>query len=154
MFRSKVWWLGSLPLIFFLAVTVWARWAPRPRSLGLTRGALSGCPGSPNCVCSQDEQAPHAIEPFSVVRDAASSWQRLCDIVASAPRTRVITRTPDYLHAEAQSWLLGFVDDLEFHLRPDGSAIDCRSASRRGRSDFGVNRRRIEALRRQYLAGA
>ena len=56
-----------------------------------------------------------------------------------------------------QFW--GFVDDLELHLRPtsdDGSArcvIAVRSASRVGTSDFGVNRKRVEALR-SLLAAA
>jgi uncharacterized protein (DUF1499 family) len=43
--------------------------------------------------------------------------------------------------------MLGFVDDLELHLRPGAGIIAVRSASRTGRSDFGVNRSRVEDLR-------
>ena len=42
---------------------------------------------------------------------------------------------------------MGFVDDLELHLRPAGDIIAIRSASRVGLSDLGVNRRRVEDLR-------
>lgn len=55
--------------------------------------------------------------------------------------------TENYLHAECRSTLIGFVDDLELHLRPAARVIAVRSAARIGRSDFGVNRRRVETLR-------
>jgi uncharacterized protein (DUF1499 family) len=63
------------------------------------------------------------------------------------PRTAIVTETGDYLHAECRSAMLGFVDDLELHLRPGAGIIAVRSASRTGRSDFGVNRSRVEDLR-------
>ena len=48
----------------------------------------------------------------------------LCDRHA-LPRTRIVKRTGDYLHAECRSQWLGFMDDLELHLRtahgPSGS---------------------------------
>jgi uncharacterized protein (DUF1499 family) len=39
------------------------------------------------------------------------------------------------------------VDDLELELRAGEGIIAVRSASRKGYSDFGVNRRRVENLR-------
>ena len=63
------------------------------------------------------------------------------------PRTRVVERLDDHLHAECRSRLLGFVDDLELELRPEEGLIAVRSASRLGYSDLGVNRRRVETLR-------
>jgi uncharacterized protein (DUF1499 family) len=67
--------------------------------------------------------------------------------VAALPRTKIVTATDDYLHAECRSAVFGFVDDLELHLRPAQSSVAVRSAARLGRSDFGVNRRRVENLR-------
>ncbi len=67
--------------------------------------------------------------------------------VAGLPRTKIITQTDDYLHAECSSAVFGFVDDLELHLRPEQNLIAVRSAARLGRSDLGVNRRRVENLR-------
>ncbi len=63
------------------------------------------------------------------------------------PRTRIVNEDSEYLHAEARSALLGFVDDLELYLRPSLGRIEIRSASRLGWSDMGVNRQRVEALR-------
>jgi len=40
-----------------------------------------------------------------------------------------------------------FVDDVEFWFDAGSGVIQVRSASRLGRNDFGVNRRRIEDLR-------
>ena len=40
-----------------------------------------------------------------------------------------------------------FVDDINVILDADAELIHIRSASRVGHSDFGVNRKRIEALR-------
>ena len=42
---------------------------------------------------------------------------------------------------------MGFVDDVEFTYDDKDGVIQLRSASRLGRGDFGVNRRRIEAIR-------
>jgi uncharacterized protein (DUF1499 family) len=67
--------------------------------------------------------------------------------VSSLPRTIIVAQTENYIHAECQSALLGFVDDLELHFRPDQGEIGVRSASRLGRSDLGVNRKRVETLR-------
>jgi uncharacterized protein (DUF1499 family) len=66
--------------------------------------------------------------------------------VESLPRTRIVLAHSNYLYAEFRSKLLGYVDDVEFFF--DGALIQVRSASRLGRRDFGVNRARIEELRR------
>ncbi|MFT5144176.1 MAG: hypothetical protein ACI84D_002808, partial [Thalassolituus oleivorans] len=49
--------------------------------------------------------------------------------------------------AESTSFFFRFVDDLELHHRPSLGIIAVRSASRIGRKDFGVNRKRVEQLR-------
>ena len=46
---------------------------------------------------------------------------------------------------------MGYVDDVEFYLDRALGAIHVRSASRLGRSDFGVNRERIEAIRARQV---
>ena len=47
------------------------------------------------------------------------------------------------------AWFFSFVDDINVILDTDTNLIHIRSASRTGHSDFGVNRKRIEALRLQ-----
>lgn len=67
------------------------------------------------------------------------------------PRVKIITAAADYVHAECSSAVFGFVDDLELHLRSSENLIAVRSAARLGHSDFGVNRRRVETLRRLLI---
>jgi uncharacterized protein (DUF1499 family) len=42
-----------------------------------------------------------------------------------------------------------FVDDFMLHLTPSDGIIHIRSASRTGYSDFGVNRRRVESIKKK-----
>ncbi|MDP2172040.1 MAG: DUF1499 domain-containing protein, partial [Rhodocyclaceae bacterium] len=78
----------------------------------------------------------------------ATAWPAIREFVATGmPRTAIVTEQEDYLHAECRSAVLGFVDDLELHLRPGTTVVAVRSASRLGHSDFGVNRGRVEDLR-------
>ena len=119
----------------------------RPRGLGVHDGRLARCPASPNCVCSDAAERRPAIAPYHLAMEATAAWAEVRRAVQALPRTRIITETDDYLHAECASRLLGFVDDLELHLRAERKSIAVRSASRLGYSDLGVNRERVESLR-------
>jgi uncharacterized protein (DUF1499 family) len=61
----------------------------------------------------------------------------------------VIRAEGNYLYAEYRTRLMRFVDDVEFVHDAKAGVIHVRSASRLGRRDFGVNRARVEALRRR-----
>ncbi len=87
------------------------------------------------------------MAPFQLEPSQSVVWDDVVSTVANLPRVSIVTQKSDYLHAEARSLVFRFVDDLELHLRADEGFIAVRSASRLGRSDFGVNRRRVEALR-------
>ncbi len=120
----------------------------RPTNLGVRDGKLAPCPSSPNCVSSRATDATHAIEPLKFTGDPAAAMQRLRTVIEKMPRTRIVESRPDYLYAEFETALLGFVDDVEFQV--DGSTIHARSASRLGYSDLGVNRKRIEEIRAAF----
>jgi len=113
--------------------------------------ALAPCPASPNCVSSLAEDGRHRVNPFPVLESADQSLAHLVRIVEALPRTRIIQQGTLYLKAEFRT-RLGFVDDVEFAVDPTGRTIHVRSASRIGYHDFGVNRRRVETLRKLYLA--
>lgn len=119
----------------------------RPGNLGVKDSRLKPCPSSPNCVSSDDTDAAHVISALQLALPPAEAWRAVQAAVAGLPRTKIITQTDDYLHAECSSAVFGFVDDLELHLRPAQNLIAVRSAARLGRSDLGVNRRRVESLR-------
>jgi len=124
----------------------------RPTNLGVSDTGLSPCPSSPNCVSSDASDSGHQISALQLAAAPAEAWRSAREVVMELPRARIVEETEDYLHAECRSALFGFVDDLELQLRPSESIIAVRSASRLGYSDFGVNRRRVEALR-ESLAG-
>jgi len=118
----------------------------QPDDVGL--GPLAACPPTPNCVSSRAPADSDAwIAPFGLTAPPDEAWARAVDVVAHWPRTRIVASTADALHAESKSALLRFVDDVELRLDAARGRIDVRSASRLGRSDLGVNRRRVEALR-------
>jgi uncharacterized protein (DUF1499 family) len=122
----------------------------RPANLGLEAGQLAPCPDSPNCVSSQSADPSHRIAPISFEGTPEQAIAHLKAIIQAQPRTQIVTETENYLHAEFTSFLMGFVDDVEFYLQPDQPEIQVRSASRLGESDLGVNRKRIETLRSQF----
>lgn len=116
----------------------------RPLNLGVKEGKLAACPGSPNCVNSQSSDNQSKIDPLPPVAIA-----ELRKVVESMEGTKIIEETGNYLYAEFQTKLMGFVDDVEFYLDRDANVIHVRSASRLGQSDLGVNRKRVEAIRAQ-----
>lgn len=119
----------------------------RPNNLGVRDGKLAPCPSTPNCVCSQSEDAEHKIEPLTYKSTPQVAFTQLRQAIASQPRTKIITQSPNYLYAEFTSAIMKFVDDVEFYLDEDAKVIHVRSASRLGQSDLGVNRKRIETIR-------
>ena len=125
----------------------------RPSGLGVQNGQLKPAPASPNCVSSQASTAYHQIAPFPVQGDPQAAFERLKGIVAGMSAAKVIESKPDYVYAEFTTKLMGFVDDVEFHLDDKAAVIHVRSASRLGLKDFGVNRARVEAIRTAYVAG-
>ncbi|TVR61928.1 MAG: DUF1499 domain-containing protein [Gemmatimonadales bacterium] len=121
-----------------------------PASLGPVAGGLAPCPTTPNCVHTGAGE-PRGVPEFIVAprwREAPSEdlIHRVSEAVASLPRTRIVEETDRYLRAEATSRIFRFVDDVEVHLTAEGDRLVVRSASRLGRSDLGVNLRRVEQL--------
>ena len=122
----------------------------KPDNLGVRDGKLAPCPNTPNCVSSQSADTTHKIEPLTYTSSSEEAFAKLKKAIASQPRTKIITITPNYLYVEFTSAIMGFVDDVEFYLDADASLIHVRSASRLGKSDLGVNRKRIETIRAKF----
>ena len=114
--------------------------------------AIAPCPDKPNCVSSLATDAQHFIEPLRFHGDPGTAWSGLKAILQQQPRARIVEEQGDYLHAEFRSLVFRFVDDVVFVMQPEQGVIHVRSASRTGYSDLGVNRRRIERIRRQFTA--
>jgi len=138
----------GLLIVALLAYIVMAVLSQRqPDHLGLEAGKLKSCPDSPNCVCSEahtQADAQHFIAPLLATE---KTWQRLKkSIVKQGGDIQV--DSPDYIHATFSTSVFHYVDDVELRFDKQQKYIHLRSASRIGRSDFGVNRTRIENLKK------
>ena len=113
---------------------------------------LAPCPRTPNCVSTQAPPGPQHMEPIPYTGPLAAARERLLKVLRDHPRTRIVREEPDYLKAECRSALFRFVDDVELLFDDGAKQIHFRSASRLGRKDFGVNRKRMEEIRDAFLA--
>ncbi len=118
----------------------------------MTRASeLADCGHRPNCVSSNATNPRRLVGPWRLRGEPDAVWTAVSELVRKTPRTRVVETSDHYLHAEARSRILGFVDDLELALDAENGVLAVRSASRIGYSDCGVNRRRVERLRRMLV---
>ena len=108
---------------------------PVPADLGVRDGALSPCASTAHCARADWR-----------VADPAAALAALGPVLAAMPRTELVERSGDYLHATSTSALFGFMDDVELYADPAHGLLEARSLSRLGDSDLGVNARRLAAL--------
>jgi uncharacterized protein (DUF1499 family) len=111
---------------------------------------LRPCPDRPNCVSSRAPEGPRRIDPVRYQGLAEDARRRLLEIVRTFSRVTVAEDSGNYLRLEVRSALFSFVDDVEFEFDDPVKLIHCRSASRLGYYDFGVNRRRMETIIREF----
>lgn len=123
----------------------------RPQNLGATDGRLAPCPRKPNCVSSQATDRKHAVEPIRFSGDPTAAMSKLREVVEGM-QGKVVEAEGDYLYAEFSSRIFGFVDDFELLCDREAGVVHVRSASRVGYGDLGVNRRRVEEVRRRFGA--
>ena len=123
----------------------------RPSNLGFNAGKFAPPSWKPNCVSSTVDKSDekHFIAPLAYVAASTEAWKKLLDVVKGSQRVTIVDERANYLYAEFKSGGLGFVDDVEFALDEKAGVIHVRSASRLGVRDFDVNRKRIEAIRKQ-----
>lgn len=137
----------------FLTTLLFGCTSGRPANPGMTGGRLAPCPSSPNCVSSQSLDLRHFIEPLRYEGTRQQARDRLLAAIRTIKRSRVVEAGDLYIHAEFTSAFFRFVDDAEFYLDDTSKIIHMRSASRIGYGDFGVNRKRLEALKAAFLLG-
>ncbi len=139
--------LGALVLLGFIVLIVMAIMSQKaPDTLGLKDGKLAPCPESPNCVCSEQVQSSdkeHFIQPIQADK---ALWAKFKAIIQEQG-AEIITDDGNYVHATFSTPVFHYVDDVELRFDEAASLIHIRSASRMGRSDFGVNRARVEKLK-------
>ncbi len=131
----------------------WLQGTP-PADLGVREGKLKPPSATENSLSSQAVLYPDHpqrryadIAPLAVQGDGAATLARIKTIVSGMAGAEVINSETDYLYAQFTTRWMKFVDDVEFWFDPASGVIHVRSASRVGRGDLGVNRKRIEAVR-------
>ena len=142
--------MGCLGFFFFLFSTPHLILAGVPDNLGLENQLLSPCPGTPNCVSSQEKNSQHRIQPITFEGSLQRAKERLYRVINSMRGTRIISQEDLYWHVEFTTQLLRFIDDVEFYFDGSKSLIHVRSASRQGYWDLGINRRRVETIRSKF----
>ncbi|MCA9472637.1 MAG: DUF1499 domain-containing protein [Nitrospirales bacterium] len=114
------------------------------------RHSLKPCPDSPNCVSSHSHDPRHHIEPLAFSGTIDEAKEKLRTILERQFQAHITTDHDFYLHGEVTSPWFRFIDDIEFLFDAERHLIHVRSASRTGYWDLGVNRKRIERLRKQF----
>lgn len=92
------------------------------------------------------------MEPIPYQGSLSAARERMLRVLGALPRTTLAEEGPAVLRAECRTLIFRFVDDVEIRFDDAAKLIHFRSASRLGRSDFGVNRRRMEEVRSAFLA--
>lgn len=130
-----------------------------PTDLGVYGGKLKPPSVTDNSVSSQAALYPDhpqhqaaQIAPLPLRADGPATIARIKSVVLTMAGAKVIKSDTDYLYAQYTTPLMKFVDDVEFWYDPAAQAIQVRSASRIGKGDMGVNRKRIEAVRAALAA--
>jgi uncharacterized protein (DUF1499 family) len=100
-------------------------------------------------VASQQKRAYRDLAPLILALPPDRAFAR-AEAAARARGWRIVAAVPAEGRLEASDTTLwfGFTDDIVVRVRPapQGSRIDVRSASRVGRSDLGVNARRVRSF--------
>ena len=133
-----------LAMVAMVSAEVWSGGSEFSMSL------LKPCPNQPNCVSSLEPEGPRKMDPIQYQGSIEEARQRLLEVIRTFDRAAVVRNTPNYLKAEFRSTIFSFIDDVEFEFDDVSKLIHFRSASRLGYYDFGVNRRRMQRIIRQF----
>ena len=117
----------------------------KPKSVGL----FAPYPKTPNCVSTRSNSPEHSIRPYLYIVSLEDAQKKLIDIINRIPEARIAKIDHKFIHVEFKTKIFGFIDDVEFYFYRDG-VISFRSASRLGYSDLGVNRNRMELIRKLF----
>jgi uncharacterized protein (DUF1499 family) len=91
------------------------------------------------------------MPPFHFTGPVKAAQGRLIRIIRQIPRSEIVKDEPGYLAVIFSSKVFGFVDEAEFAFDEKGGEINFHSGARCGYYDFGVNRSRLEKIRKSLM---
>lgn len=139
-----------LAAVIVLATQLAGCAAAPPAHFTQAPGRFTACPSAPHCVSSQaPPDSSHYVPPLRYRGDTASARHALLQVLRAQSNARIVRADDQFVHATFHT-TLGFVDDVTFVIKPKGHRIDVKSESRIGYYDFGVNRRRVQHLRKAF----
>jgi len=141
----------TLIVVAILVLFVLGQMSQSGEANGLFETKLTKCPDKPNCICTEFvADASHYIDPIVFTQtNGAEVLSRLKNSVRKMGGS-IQAETDNYLAATFSSSIFRFVDDLEIRIDTDLKLIHMRSASRVGHSDRGINKKRIEQLKKLF----
>ncbi len=95
----------------------------------------------PECVV-----VTHCVRESWRTKDVESVFKKVEQIINNTPRTKIVRKENNFIHAEAKTKWLKYTDDLLIKAIPDKGIVQVRSESRVGIGDNGVNRKRINNI--------
>ena len=96
-------------------------------------------------------EVAHCVSEEWNVNNIEKPLEQIRSFIENTPRTKIVEIDDDYLHAEATSKWMKYVDDLEVSFLPESNILLIRSESRVGESDLGVNQKRVDSLKSKFL---
>ena len=138
-------------LLIVIIITLFIRGVSSRKGVspGLIDGKLTQCSKKPNCVCSDVKtDTQHYISPLILPDNSVRVKHSLIKDIINDMGGVLVLEKENYFSFNFTSALFSFVDDVEIRFDSNGGAIHFRSASRVGTSDFGVNRKRINEIKK------
>ena len=111
---------------------------------------LEPCPSSPNCISTIAKKKRKKLPPLKLNIDISEDKAAMKKIIATYPQTKLISERANYLHFQFVTKLGKFTDDVEFYFDGENRLIHFRSASQKGWSDIGANKRRMKRISKRW----
>lgn len=139
-------------MAMFMAVSLASCQREIHKNTGLMASKLNPCPDSPNCVQSHDaNDESHFLEPWRYSAPREVTHKMILEKLEETNNVKIESTEANYIHAVFTIPIFRFKDDVEFYFPEDENIIYFRSASRVGHSDLGVNKRRMNTLRKALI---
>jgi len=111
---------------------------------------LPACPKSPNCFRSEAESQNKKKQVMTFSGSMEAAQDALIEAVEKYPGAEFLKSEGPQVSFQFVTKLGKFTDDVQFLWDPAQQLIHFRSASRKGWSDMGANKRRMKKISKKY----